>query len=136
MNWNNEYELGLPVLDAQHKQLFRFNDELQDAIKKGLKVSNINTLLTQIKLYAARHFSMEEKYMADVSYPQIVEQKDAHAAFVNRFDEIQDDFNAQGMTPDLVKAITNELTKWIVDHVTGMDQTFGKYYRQHSSNTA
>ena len=134
MNWKQEYELGIPVVDTQHKQLFRFNEELQDAIKGGLKVSSINTLLTQIKQYAARHFAMEEKYMEEVRYPQMQEQKDTHAAFAIRFDEIQDAFNAKGMTPALVQAITNELIKWIVDHVTGMDQAFGDYYRKHSSD--
>lgn len=99
MNWKDEYKLGISIVDTQHKQLFRFNKELQDAMEKGIKASSIYTLLTQVKQYAARHFAMEEKYMEDVSYPQIQEQKEAHAAFAVRFGEIQEEFNKQGATP-------------------------------------
>jgi len=130
VNWKNEYKLDIPVIDAQHKQLFRFNEELQNAMAKGIKVSSINTLLTQIKQYAARHFVMEEKYMEDSNYPEIQEQKDAHAAFVTRFSEIQEEFNKQGITPTLVDQIHNELIKWINEHITGLDQIFGDYYRK------
>lgn len=34
MHWIKDYEIGIPLIDTQHKQLFRFNDELQDSIKK------------------------------------------------------------------------------------------------------
>ena len=136
MQWKHEYELGIAVVDTQHKQLFRFNEELQNNLKGGLKVSSINTLLTQIKQYAARHFTMEEKYMAGINYPGIQEQQEAHAAFAARFSEIQEEFNEQGVTPALVNIINHELIKWINNHITGMDQAFGDYYREHSSEVS
>lgn len=131
MHWVKGYEIGIPLIDTQHKQLFRFNDELQDSIKRGLRVAAINALLTQLKQYAARHFAMEEKFMADVEYPQLEEQQEAHKAFVFRFEEIQKEFNEKGLTPPLVNSISNELSGWINDHITGMDQEFGRYYGEN-----
>ena len=135
MDWKHEYELGIPVLDAQHKQLFRFNEEVQSAIKGGLKVSSVNSLLTQVKQYAARHFTMEEKYMADVDYPKLHKQKDAHAMFSAHFDAIQTEFNKQGISPELADKISKELIEWITNHITGMDQDFGDYYRHINADT-
>ncbi len=132
MHWKSDYEIGIPIIDTQHKQLFRFNDELLEAVKKGLKASAIETLLTQIKQYVARHFAMEEKYMETVNYPRMEEQLTAHRVFTARFDEIHKDFNKSGLTPDLVNAIRQELSEWITDHITGMDQIFGNYYRDHT----
>ncbi len=131
MLWKSDYEIGIPIIDTQHKQLFRFNDELTNAVKTGLKSSAIDTLLTQIGQYVARHFAMEEKYMEEVNYPKMAEQLQAHTAFIACFNEIQAEFNAQGLTPALVNRIRKELSEWINDHITGIDQLFGNYYRDH-----
>lgn len=69
--------------------------------------------------------------MADVEYSQLRKQQEAHKAFVVRFDEIQKEFNEKGLTPSLVQSISNELSGWINDHITGMDQEFGRYYSEH-----
>ena len=133
MKWKREYELGIPVIDTQHKQLFRFGTELEDALKRGLKVSSITDLLINVKQYTARHFYIEEKYMDDISYPELPKQKEAHTAFVIRFSEIQEKFDKEGISPALVDMIRNELISWIDSHITGMDQEFGDYYRNNST---
>lgn len=81
MRWVKDYEIGIPLIDTQHKQLFRFNDELQDSVKRGVKVAAIDALLIQLKQYTARHFAMEEKYMAEVEYSKLKEQQEAHIIY-------------------------------------------------------
>lgn len=131
MQWKEEFEIGIPLIDTQHKQLFRFNEELELSMQKGLKVSDVSSLLLKIKQYAARHFAMEEKYMRDIKYPSLDEQKEAHVYFTTKFQEIQDNFNEVGLTGELVNQIHNELIGWVTTHVTGMDQAFGDYYQKY-----
>ena len=134
MRWKDEFKIGIPLIDTQHKQLFRFNDELEESIQKGLKVSDISSLLIQIKQYIVRHFVMEEKYMQEIKYPSLDEQKEAHAAFTAKFQELQDMFNEEGMSGVLVDKIHNELIAWVTSHVTGMDQAIGDFYKSYCSN--
>ncbi len=131
MRWKKEYENGIPLIDTQHKQLFRFSDELQAAIGSGIKPATLKELLVNVKQYTVRHFTVEEKFMADSKYPGLAEQLKAHTAFINRFDEIFNDFNENGLTPPLVNTLKNELTDWISNHITGIDQKFGDYYREY-----
>ncbi len=45
MRWKKEYNNGIPLIDTQHKQLFRFSEELQTAISSGLKPATLNNEL-------------------------------------------------------------------------------------------
>lgn len=129
MQWKNEFKIGISVIDAQHKQLFLCDNELSEALASGLKPSVIEQLLTQLGFYVTRHFAMEEQYMGASTYPGLAEQIEAHRSFTQRFAEIREEFTQKGLTPGLVHAIQNELSTWIKNHVLGLDQAFGIYYK-------
>jgi len=131
MKWENNFKIGISVIDAQHKQLFLCGNELSEALAKGLKPSAIATILTQLGFYVTRHFALEEQYMQASSYPALAEQLEAHRFFAGRFAEIQKDFAKNGLSPVIVHAIQNELNLWIKTHILGLDQAFGAYYKNH-----
>ncbi|MDO9042168.1 MAG: bacteriohemerythrin [Desulfocapsaceae bacterium] len=131
MQWKDEFKIGIPVIDAQHKQLFLCESDLSEALAKGLRPSAIDNLLTQLGFYVTRHFAMEEQYMKTSSYPGLHEQLEAHHYFTNRFAEIQKEFTQNGLNPNVVHAIQDELRLWIKTHVLGLDLTFGAYYKEH-----
>lgn len=128
MQWKDDYKIGLAVIDAQHKQLFLATSELNDAITRGLTPVVIDNLLTQLEFYAIRHFQMEERYMREASYPGLAEEVEEHQYFIKRFSEIKENFKQNGLNPNIVHSIQNELSLWLKDHVLGLDQAFGAYY--------
>lgn len=130
MRWKNEYKIGIPVIDTQHQQLFLCENELSEALSKGLRPSAIDNLLTQLGFYVTRHFTMEEQYMRASSYPGLSEQLEAHHYFTKRFADIQLEFKQHGLNPNVVRAVQNELSLWIKTHVLGLDQAFGAYYKE------
>jgi len=121
------------VVDAQHKQLFRLSDELDAALKAGIRADGIDSLLIHMGEYAARHFTMEEKYMAESKYPGLTEQQETHKAFATRFAEIYEDFKNTGLTQEIVETLRRELSDWVREHVTGIDQRFGEYFKKRQS---
>jgi hemerythrin len=130
MQWKDEFKIGIPVIDTQHKQLFLCENELTEALAKGLRPSAIDNLLTQLGFYVTRHFAMEEQYMQASSYPGLNEQLEAHHYFTKRFAEIQQEFTQKGLNPNVVHAIQDELRQWIKTHVLGLDLAFGTYYKE------
>ena len=96
MVWEDEYALGISVVDAQPKQLFRISDELDNTLTIGIKAEEIDPILVRIGEYAARHISMEEKYMAESNYPGRTELQDAHKAITVRFAELYENFRNNG----------------------------------------
>jgi hemerythrin len=129
MEWDDEYALGITVIDAQHKQLFRLSNELDAALKSGIRADEIDSLLIHMGEYAARHFTMEEKYMVESGYPGLGEQQEAHKAFAKRFAEIYMDFKNDGLGREITETLRRELTDWVREHVIGIDQQFGEYCR-------
>ena len=133
MRWSNDYKIGIAAVDAQHKRLFEMVAELDEALQAGLKPTVIKELLVGLEQYKTRHFQLEEKYMHEVDYPGTAEQQEAHRSFTQQFTEIRGAFEQDGLTPAIVNTIRNELSAWLKDHVTGLDQQFGKYYKSHKS---
>jgi hemerythrin len=86
-------------------------------------------MLIHMGEYAARHFTMEEKYMEAINYPGLAEQQEIHKDFATHFSGLYKDFQENGLTRELVETLRRELTGWIRDHVTGIDQQFGVYYK-------
>ncbi len=129
MKWNKKYALGIGAIDAQHKQLFRLSDDLDAALAGGIGPQDLDALLKRLKQYAAMHFTLEERHMAELNYEGLGEQQQAHAEFVDCFDSLHQQLATDGLSADLTNLLQQELSGWIRDHVTGMDQQFGRFYK-------
>ena len=132
MKWNKKYALGIAAIDAQHKQLFRLSDDLDAALSRGIRPQDLDALLIRLKQYAARHFTLEERHMAELNYAGLVEQQKTHEEFVNRYSKLHQQLTTDGLSADLTNLLQQELSGWIRDHVTGMDQQFGSFYKTRS----
>lgn len=133
MIWSDQYKIGLPVIDAQHKRLFQLIKELNEALDAGLRLVNVERLLEGLDQYKTRHFQLEEKYMKDSHYPGLEEQQEAHKYFTDRFNDLGEELSRTGITPDIMKIIKVELSEWLKRHVTGLDLQFGKYYQEQKN---
>ncbi len=132
MKWNKKYALGIAAIDAQHKQLFRLSDDLDAALSRGIRPQDLDALLIRLKQYAARHFTLEERHMAELNYAGLEEQQKTHEEFVNRYSKLHQQLTTDGLSADLTNLLQQELSGWIRDHVTGMDQQFGSFYKTRS----
>ncbi|HHB76829.1 MAG TPA: bacteriohemerythrin [Desulfobulbus sp.] len=132
MKWNKKYALGIAAIDAQHRQLFRLSDDLDAALQNGIRTEDLDALLLRLKQYAARHFTLEERQMADLNYAGLVEQQKKHEEFVHRFGDLHQQLTTDGLSAELANLLQQELSGWIRDHVTGMDQQFGSFYKSRA----
>ena len=135
MIWSDEYKIGLPAIDSQHKRLFQLIRELNEALDAGLRLVNVERLLAGLDQYKTRHFQLEEKYMKESNYPGLEEQQKAHRYFSERFKELGEELSTTGITPDIIKTIKGELTEWLKEHVNGLDLQFGQFYQKQNKQT-
>ena len=131
MHREQNCKLDIPVLDAQHKQIISCLSDLVQAIRQGCSSRDIKEFFTRIELYTVRHFGLEEKYMAESNYPGLEKQRQAHQYFISRFGRVVDEYKESGMTSSVVNSLRQELTEWVKNHVTGLDQEFGAYFRHY-----
>jgi hemerythrin len=129
MKWSEEYLIGIPVIDAQHKRLFELIKELANAINEGRDERELTEILQVLDQYKTRHFQLEEKYMLESNYPGLAEQQEAHRYFGKRFGELLRMLASNETEKDTGNTIKEELSQWLTEHVTGLDVKFGKYYQ-------
>ena len=64
--WKEDYEVGIDVVDSQHKELFVIAGKAFDLFKNEFvtdKYDAMVEILEELKDYAAFHFETEEKYL-------------------------------------------------------------------------
>lgn len=133
MKWNDSYIIGIPIIDTQHKQLFYIFGELNNALRQGARTSAIAQTLKRLNQYVSRHFSLEERYMAESDYNGLIQQVDEHRAFSQKLRQIIANFEESGLTPEIAQRLREELSQWLLKHVSGRDMAFGRYYNSRSN---
>jgi hemerythrin len=119
ITWDTSLATGSLTIDHQHQELFRKANALSDAMKQGKGRDVIGTLLDSLWQYVVRHFAEEERLMEKLHCPAAAANKQAHAQFLSTYNGLQIQFDGAG--PSLVPQIHDLLSKWLLQHISGID---------------
>lgn len=119
--WRDEMTTGVVELDAQHKYLIDFFNDLGYSIKRKFDPVDISKVLKVMKYYAEWHFHQEEECMLRYHCPVAEKNIKAHAVFMDKFIEYQREYEQSGGSVDLAVKIHKELSDWIMNHIMIVD---------------
>lgn len=91
-----------PILDEQHRELFRRFDELMGACQQARGKERIEVLLGYPDSYVVIHFREEERLMDRYSYPGAASHKGEHRHFTGRREALKADLKEKGVSSELV----------------------------------
>ena len=128
MKWLDEYNIGIEEIDSQHKELFRILMQLKQSFSK--EEDAVKTLKFLVD-YTGRHFSKEEKFMQQISYPDLDGHKKIHEKLMKQIVEILAGIK-HGRKLD-VSYLTRFLTDWLTIHIGDEDSSIGVFYRKKNS---
>jgi hemerythrin len=120
LNWDKSYELGISVIDKQHKRIVGYINELHFALAINDK-NKASSVIEGVIEYTASHFSFEEALMKEAGYPMIDTHKKIHEAFAKTAEKYQKAINSGY---DVTKMFMSELEIWFTHHVLGDDMDF------------
>lgn len=126
IKWKPEYEVGIEIVDEQHKMLFRIADKAYDLLKNEFitdKYDAMVEILRELREYAAFHFETEENYLEKVGFKKLFSHKMEHAEFIKQIDAVdleELDLNQEEHVLTLLQFIVN----WIDRHILEKDQQF------------
>lgn len=82
--WNPGFETGLPVIDAQHRQLVELLNRLAAHLAYRSAIPELEAIFDQLTQYAAFHFQTEESIWAQYldSDDSVALHKLSHQHFV------------------------------------------------------
>lgn len=125
ISWNKNLEIGVQVVDSQHKALV---DKLNEFFESCIQMKAKEELMDMIKFlenYVVFHFKTEEDIMQRKKFPGYLKHKAMHDDFIKEFLKIKDRFEKEGATLDLVSNTTKFLTNWLIEHISKVDKQLG-----------
>lgn len=131
MLWKDNYELGVPLIDAQHKELFRRVESFLQVLRSKdcweEKIPKINETLEFMKRYVVEHFRDEEEYQRSINYPGYEAHKKIHTGMVNYVLEVSKQYQQSNNNEDLMQQFGGRLLAWLINHVAAEDQLIAEY---------
>ncbi len=136
--WNQDDEIFLSNLDAEHRELFQLADSLQQAILGGIRADGLKPYLEKLATQADEHFCHEEWLMQSVKYPSYAWHKQQHETARRRlklFSPLMESGDAEA-----ADVFLDFLAGWLHDHTGLTDRMLASfvrnYERAHSVNMA
>ncbi len=123
MDAKTSYSIGIPEIDAQHRQLFECIDRLEAAGDEKQRELAVYYVMDELKDYVRVHFSVEEVVMRLFDYPDLEAHKAEHGAFVARLEALEE----SELREDVHAEAARFLREWLVNHIQGSDQRYADY---------
>lgn len=123
MHWRDEYSLGIPEIDNQHKTLIGLFDAIEEAVKQGESWSTTYFHIAELRDFARFHFACEEALMRVFDFPDSSLHTAEHTHFLKFLSEMENSSLRKSVEKDLVKL----LRSWVTKHIVGSDRDFSRH---------
>lgn len=134
MLWKDKYELGVPLIDTQHKELFRRVESFMQVLRAednwDEKIPQLNETLEFMKRYVVEHFRDEEEYQRSINYPGYAAHKQIHDGMVDYVQEVSRQYEQSKQNEQLMQQFGGRLLAWLINHVAAEDQRIADYARK------
>ncbi|MDR0761452.1 MAG: bacteriohemerythrin [Campylobacteraceae bacterium] len=124
--WDSSYELGISVIDNQHKRLVEYINELQAALTTQNK-EQIYAVLIGVTNYTISHFAFEEQLMEEAGYPMTGPHKKTHESFVATIQKYKSSFE-EGY--HITGQLMAEIQIWLTHHIVQDDSDYKEYVKK------
>jgi hemerythrin len=126
--WTSQFDIGIDVIDQQHRRIVDYINHLDDAHSSGYSKKEIGDLVTALVDYTISHFGFEESLQEEAGYPFVKAHKRVHELFTRRVAEFQ---NRLSNNENIADELNKLLVIWLASHIKGDDSDYAEYVRQY-----
>lgn len=127
IEWTDEFKLGLPAIDTEHRELLELCNQFLDATQRDASIRDLAGILGQLILRTRAHFLAEERMLDRHNYPGLAIHKAEHERLLTLADTLQARYDAVGQDEE-IRALTTEtaefLQSWLLDHIRSNDRPY------------
>jgi hemerythrin len=114
LKWEKRYSVGIEAVDHEHRELVDLINRLHDtALAQGSKVSVLGFFGDLYKAISS-HFALEERFMRERGYDQLVQHKNDHERLLDEIRDIMEDYEVTDQFDD--RRLTQRLDAWFSRH--------------------
>jgi hemerythrin len=125
VEWSDaKFSVGIANVDADHKKLAQYVNDLHAALTAGKANDVLGPLLAKLAAYTQEHFSREEGVWATGKYANLAAHKKEHADLLAKVADFKGKFEAGNafVTFDVM----NFLRDWLINHIQKSDMGAAK----------
>lgn len=119
IEWREDFRIGLPEVDQEHRELIESINRLHRELVIGASLARVTGALGDIHAAIAAHFALEEKDMQALRYGELEAHKGDHERLLDEILDILDDVMATGRYDPGV--LSSRLSAWFVEHFRTFD---------------
>lgn len=120
IEWRKEFEIGMPAVDLEHRELIRLLNALHRALGTTPGTGEVQGFLGEVFARISAHFALEESIMRRDGYDQYEAHKQEHERLLDEIRDIMDAYDA-GRYLDLEDELGDALRHWFGDHFATAD---------------
>jgi len=133
ITWSEELEVGIELMDTQHKELIEKFNTLMNACSTGRGREELESSLDFLCDYTVKHFSDEEELQRQINYPEFEKHKELHDNFKATVANLAAQFKDEGPSSGLVVKFTTDVGDWLIKHIKREDTKVASYSSQLAS---
>lgn len=128
MKWSSELELGLEVIDRQHRWLVHATNALHIEMHKDPReYERLDTLIRGLLLYVRQHFAVEERLFKRYGYPQT----EAHLKEREHFTVAVEEWQSRHQAGEaLSMEVLGFLKHWLLYHILRSDKAYVPFLKE------
>ncbi len=119
IQWKSEFELGVPDVDYEHRELIELINTIYSFIEDGASPEHVLDGLADIFAHISAHFALEEKIMRDAGYEAYSGHKADHEKLLDQLRDIMDSVDDDG-SYDRAQ-LSHDLERWFSVHFKTFD---------------
>ncbi|MDR2030993.1 MAG: bacteriohemerythrin [Azoarcus sp.] len=132
LQWSDQYSVGIPEIDEQHKTLFDLIDKIHTAIFEHKGTAACVGVLDELVNYTRIHFALEQSLMHMGGYPGYEEHCALHRELVAEVEAMQSKIHSGSAAISF--ELLHFLRTWLSKHILGEDKQYGEFFAHHGQS--
>ena len=128
IEWTPALSVDITMIDEQHKKLFKYINELYEALSQKKEKEILSRLFKDLEDYTKFHFGLEEENFVKFNYSE----KDVHIAqhkmFTEKLAELEAGIKNETSDPEDLLLF---LVDWLKNHIKISDHNYAACFHEH-----
>lgn len=129
ITWDDSFDLGIPELDAEHRDLVETYNQLVDAWRRDQGLVRPALIINELTGRVRVHAMSEEGLLAAHGFPGLADHRRDHEDFLRAFEELERRLLADGAV-ELKEATLRTLGDRLVRHTRGDDDEAAAFLKE------
>ncbi len=123
--WKPEYNLGIPILDEQHRGIVSIINSLHYGLANKRSDRLLKPVVGMVAEYTRLHFEIEEAFLGQCGFPDAERHRGWHRELMRKVSLI----GRESLWSRDPRAFMDFLKEWWIGHICGKDLAFRDYCR-------